>query len=290
MSFLVHEAKSWTHLLELLYADTWVQQWRRYRSDFVFRGLPDSSYGMLTSLIRLGGNCTELEPIILRSFRKYARNQVSQDDSLWNWITLAQHHGLPTRLMDWTVSPFVALHFATSEADKMDTDAAVWMTNLPHAHSFLPQDVASMKVHAFVFTVEMLDGAVDWRSKDFAEALKSFDRLDKSDFLLFFEPPSIDERIINQFSLFSVLSNPTIPVDQWLDKHDVEARKIIVPKKLKWEVRDKLDMANLTERVFFPGLDGLCAWLRRYYGPGPLGKPVTPVSVSEKKARKRRSR
>ena len=43
--------------------------------------------------------------------------------------------------------------------------------------------------------------------------------------------------------------------------------QIVIPAELKWEIRDKLDQANINERVLFPGLDGLCMYLKRYYSP-----------------------
>ena len=61
------------------------------------------------------------------------------------------------------------------------------------------------------------------------------------------------------------MSNPATELDQWLREHPNLYRRIIIPHSLKWEVRDKLDQANITERVLFPGLDGLSRWLKRHY-------------------------
>ncbi|MGE5360454.1 MAG: hypothetical protein ACM3NQ_15670, partial [Bacteroidales bacterium] len=112
---------------------------------------------------------------------------------------------------------------------------------------------------SFVFTAEMLERA--------AATLQKFDRLSRKTFVVFFEPPSLDERIVVQFALFSLVSNYKLSLDAWLSDYPHVYRKVIIPAALKWEVRDKLDQANITERVLQPGLDGLSRWLKRYYTP-----------------------
>ena len=62
-------------------------------------------------------------------------------------------------------------------------------------------------------------------------------------------------------------STPDVSLDAWLASHTDLWHRIVIPAELKWEVRDKLDLANVTERVLFPGLDGLSRWLKRYYLP-----------------------
>jgi len=86
---------------------------------------------------------------------------------------------------------------------------------------------------------------------------------------LLFEPPSLDARIINQAAIHLVMSDAKLLLSSFLQQHPTLYDRIIIPKELKWEVRDKFDQDNVTERLLFPGLDGLSRWLKRYYGPGP---------------------
>ena len=86
----------------------------RYRNAFFYRGMPDASFDLSTSLAR---NCVDkagvLEAPLLENFIKYVSiEDPTIDESIWKAMIVGQHHGLPTRLLNWTHSPLVALHFA----------------------------------------------------------------------------------------------------------------------------------------------------------------------------------
>jgi hypothetical protein len=171
--------------------------------------------------------------------------------------------------MDWTYSPFIAMHFATAKTDRFSSDAAIWAVHVGDALSLAPHGFtqAWQKVGGYGLDLDTLPKLVP--------TLKDFEALSTEPFVVFFEPPSISDRIINQYAIFSAMSDPTIGIDDWLRSTRVSDRvrhkKIVIPATLKWEIRDKLDHANITERMLFPGLDGLCSWLRRYYGPKSSG-------------------
>src|SRR3954453_8620972 len=253
---------SWGELHDRLYEGSWHEPLGRFRSRFAFRGVFDVGADLTTSLCRLQGGQANVEGQILRAFRKYARRDSVPGDSVWNWLALAQHHGVPPGFVDWHFSPYVALHFCTTDPETYHLDAAIWCVDYVRAHEHLPQVLRDQLVaeSADVFTAEMVDRV--------AGSLPALDELGKSrPFVLFLEPPSLDERIVNQFALFSLMSSPTADLQDWLGAHPGLCHRLIIPSELKWEIRDKLDQANITERVLFPGLDGLSRYLKRYYTP-----------------------
>jgi hypothetical protein len=252
-------AGSWLELQELLFADTWDATLGLFRSAFAYRGCSDAGASLTSRLARLGGD-GDLERQLMRAFRKYAAADAVPHDTAWDWLALGQHHGLPTRLLDWTYSPYVALHFTTHNLDRYDRDGAVLCLDYVRAHELLPAALRARleEEGANVFTTELL--------AEVAPDLRDLDQ-DGEPFVLFVEPPSFDARIVNQYALFAVLSQGGASLEDWVDGHPELVRRIVVPGELKWEVRDKLDQANVTERVLFPGLDGLSRWLARYYRP-----------------------
>jgi len=255
-----HPVNSWIELQEILFGGTFQPSLQRHRSRFVYRGAPSIAHGLDTSLQTGGFEAHEKH--LLTSFRKYAMRHAVHGDWVWNWLSLAKHHGLPTRLLDWTYSPLVAMHFATHDFRHFDLDGAIWMVDYQQTNASLPAPLRKMLGdEQNIFTTEMLSSV--------ATTLEGFDMLAAQDFVLFFEPPSLDERIVNQFALFSLPSSPRLSLETLLKTRDAAYKRIVIPAALKWEVRDKLDQANITERVLFPGLDGLSQWLKRYFTTRP---------------------
>ena len=253
---------SYNQLIEEVYHESWKPNLERFRSDFAFRGLSDCQYRLENSFLRNCGNRPELEYHLLRNFRKYARtSDFSQANTQLRALVLAQHHGLATRLLDWTYSPFVAMHFATSNTEKFDIDGVIWKVDFVKVNQLIPEPLNQLlkREKCNVFTVEMLESEFP--------TLQKLDGEIGGGNALFFEPPSIDDRIVNQFALFSIMTDAISVFDEWLFRHPELYRRIIIPAELKWEIRDKLDQSNITERVLFPGLDGLASWLKRHYRP-----------------------
>jgi len=254
---------SWAELQDQMFEGSWQPTIGRYRSTYAFRGMADASWAPETSLQRMGGDFSRLEQHLIRAFRKYAYMEGGEHSSLWNLLAQAQHHGLPTRLLDWTYSPYVALHFVTDDVERSHLDGAIWCVDYKKTNLLLPQSLlaALRREEANIFSTEMLETV--------AATLPDFDGSSDDSFLVLFEPPSLGSRIINQFALFSVLSSTGLGLHEWLRSHPDVYRRIVIPSDLKWEIRDKLDQANVNERVLFPGLDGLCRWLGRQYLPRP---------------------
>lgn len=236
----------------------------RYRSSYLYRGLSNVNYHLETSLRR---NCknmqNQLEMSILRNFTKYAAHNEGQlKESLWRQLAIGQHHGLPTRLLDWTYSPLIGLHFAMTSKDlsKMDeSDSVLWKIDIREMNSLLPERYINRlnDESAYLFTIQMLNQLAD----NFA----AYDMDMQNKAMVLLEPPSIDQRIINQYSYFMIVPAGINNIEEFLNKNTSNTVKYIIDKKLKWRIRDMLDQMNINERIVYPGLDGLSMWIQRHY-------------------------
>ena len=236
----------------------------RIRSDYLYRGMNDSSFSLVTSLKRNCGSLQQsLEPSMLRYYAKYA---IVEDpdfsSSVWRQMVTGQHFGLPTRLLDWSHSALVALHFATSEEDMSMTDkrdGVVWRINEQEFTSLLPDKYKEvLSCHKTdVFSIDTLNSIV--------QNVEDYDKDMGNDSMVILEPPSSNQRIINQYSYFTVVPMGIEDIEDFLDKKTRDTLKIVISKDIRWDLRDLLDQLNISERTMYPGLDGLSRWIARHY-------------------------
>lgn len=252
----------------------------RRRETGVFHGAADASWPLLTSLSRLGGvepphTKAGLEEHILRNFIRYSRPFLpSPPANDWELLVLAQHHGVPTRLLDWSYSPLVAAHFATRRL-REGVPCAIWRLDWQtvHRHFGFPE---------LALLIDDLETLFDHRGDEsghvhgrrharFTPWVCFGERRGKGPegrpFACMIEPSSLDERIAVQRGTFTLASDTSRSFDDFLVAQGLGATltKFVVPAGRTALLRDQLDLVGMDERRLFPDLDGVAAELRRYY-------------------------
>jgi hypothetical protein len=236
----------------------------RRRDTGVYRGAPDANAPLLTSLDRLGGTSpphtkADLEEHVIRNFVRYARPHEQSASNDWEELISAQHHGVPTRLLDWTYSPLVAAFFATRPPKGEEHARAIWRLDWQRVHRAFgfPQ---------LALLISDLESLLD--DGHHASPWELFQRPANSrPFACLVEPPSLDARIVAQAAAFTICSDKRHSFDEFLRSNDLAdaLTKFVIPSECVAKFRDQLDLVGVDERHLFPGLDGVAATIRRYY-------------------------
>lgn len=232
----------------------------------VFRGLPDRSYALTTTLDRFhhGQAGVNFERRLFVEFKQRARPYLRlPPDNDWEYLVVAQHYGLPTRLLDWTDSPLVAAHFATTATrrEEDDADGVIWHLDwreLHHRFGFpdAPFTIDTMQ-ERFCANGERPVWSVFYPEEHGEQPTE--------DFVLLLEPPGIDERMVTQQATFTLGSALEHPLDALLDKKGVPGvlTRFIIPRDAKPRIRQALDRCQVNERLLLPGMDGIARAIRR---------------------------
>ncbi len=204
-----------------------------------FRG-QDADYPLIPSIFRDGNACIgedaswcSYEKTILRIFQREAvPSLIREPANLTEWIALAQHHWVPTRALDWSLSPLHALYFAVESFSK--SDGVVW----------------SFSATLFRF-----------------QAFKTYKELHEMEDVCFYMPRHEDQRMIAQNGCltFHPLPKNNEPFPPFRPNADstFDWSKSIIPYGLKEELLYKLDDLGINAHSIYPDLDGLAREIKQ---------------------------
>lgn len=200
----------------------------------LFRGQRED-WPMLPKLVRLTYD-QQLRAAERTIFDTFCREAVAEVDPVpqtaWDWLALAQHHGLPTRLLDWTMNPLAAAWFALCEpAARMDRPAVIWV--------FRPDDQAFL-------------GAEELQTESPFEIART----------RVLEPCHVNARIRAQQGVFTVhpvagRPDQTLPFEEESSECVDTMEKLLIPAGRFHAIRWSLNLCGVNASALFPDLDGL---------------------------------
>lgn len=192
----------------------------KYRNDsiWVFRGHSHADWPLIPKVGRTPFlHCDDVESFY--SWKRRAKEFLPTVDNDWDFLSIAQHYGLATRLLDWTYNPLIATFFAVQLF--AECDAVVFALRYPHdstpEHYETPFEVKGIKK---------------------------------------FKPNASAKRITSQSGVFTI-HNPThLDLEKHLDKGE-RLEKIIIDKRYRKELRFELNHYGVNDLTLFPDLEGL---------------------------------
>ena len=253
----------------------------------IFRGVSNEMYPLLPSVFREDitqwgtseiknskyiGWTTEIG--ILKSFQLEASGYIKDipPKSLCKWAEYAQHYSVPTRFLDWTSNPLVALYFACKNNSKKD--AAVWLLHPANYRRFLASQTDNSQTE---------ESKANLTVEETINKLLSGEQV--IDYPIIYIPYYVDNRMSAQSSLFMVWGNKQEPLDQVIPKgsymlykknengvrvygKEQEQQlllKISIYGDQKQSLLRQLDIMGINEKTLFPGLDGIGRYIERKY-------------------------
>lgn len=223
------------------------------RDGWAFRGQSDARWPLLSSLsrrLRESGadrdSWREREERAIRIFRRkahiYLPDRSVLQDAL-RCLAMMQHHGAPTRLLDFTKSPFVAAFFALEHAAG---DSAVYALDTPRLWTTAPR-----------FDARLTRDAID------PQAPGNFERWfapGAYPLVWLGEPSEMDRRLVAQSGLLVMPGTLGQPLDELLGAYDDATpliEKVVLDATLRAEGMHQLYRMNITQATLFPDLEGL---------------------------------
>lgn len=271
--------------------DSWdeaVKLLRQLPRRWVFRGQSDSDWSLTTTLERAASRLrcapearAEREDWIVTEFQRRAHSYLSDLPDPGNrleWLALLQHHGAPTRLLDFTLSFYIAAFFALESATR---DAAVWAIDRDALDAAIARR-GGMTFSAISRT--QLNGAyiklcntayadgLDCRLSVAVQPERMNDRLAAQQGLFLFPfdlTCTFEDNLAATLGESSFDANPEVPLETW-GSHpnaDCAVLKIVLSKATHRHAMEDLQLMKVSSETLFPGLDGFVRSLHFHLMP-----------------------